>query len=119
MRRQSPHAIAAALVIGALGGTHANAQDIGTSRDAASVFTRALPASDLSDKRAGDSTQVFNQVDVTGSADNISVHNSPTGSNMIGGGSFAGAAGVPIVIQNSGNGVLIQNATIINMTLKP
>lgn len=117
MRRHSPYAVAVALAIGAC--TNVLAQQAASEADATQVFTRALPAGDLGHARAGDSTQVFNHIDVTGSADNISVHNSPTGSNMIGGGSFAGAAGVPIVIQNTGNGVLIQNATIINMTLKP
>lgn len=117
MRRHSPQAWLIALALGAC--TNVLAQQPASEPDAAQVFTRALSAGDLGARRAGDSTQVFNQIDVTGSADNISVHNSPTGSNMIGGGSFAGAAGVPIVIQNTGNGVLIQNATIINMTLKP
>ncbi len=38
-----------------------------------------------------------------------------TGNNVIQSGSFADAAGLPIVIQNSGANVLIQNATIINL----
>lgn len=38
---------------------------------------------------------------------------------MIGNDAFNGAAGVPMVIQNTGNGVLIQNATIINVQLTP
>lgn len=42
-----------------------------------------------------------------------------TGANMIGADSFSGAAGVPMVIQNTGNGVLIQNATIINVQFQP
>ena len=32
---------------------------------------------------------------------------------------FNGAAGVPMVIQNSGNNVLIQNATIVNVQFQP
>jgi hypothetical protein len=83
------------------------------------IFTRPLATNDLESKRAGDSTEVFNHINITGSADNISVHNATTGKNSIGGTSFSGAQGFPIVIQNSGNGVLIQNATIINMTVKP
>ena len=42
-----------------------------------------------------------------------------TGSNAISAGSFQGAAGVPMVIQNTGNNVLIQNATIINVQFRP
>lgn len=41
-----------------------------------------------------------------------------TGGNAIVAGSFAGATGIPIVIQNSGANVLIQNATIINLQFK-
>lgn len=41
-----------------------------------------------------------------------------TGANIIQSGSFASASGVPMVIQNSGANVLIQNATVINLQLK-
>jgi hypothetical protein len=46
------------------------------------------------------------------------VSDAVTGSNRITQGAFNGAAGLPVVIQNSGNNVLIQNATIINLQLK-
>ncbi|MGO4699880.1 hypothetical protein [Dyella sp. 2RAB6] len=42
-----------------------------------------------------------------------------TGYNSISAGSFQGASGVPMVIQNTGNNVLIQNATIINVQFRP
>jgi hypothetical protein len=38
--------------------------------------------------------------------------------NVIAEGSFSGMVGLPVVVQNSGNGVLIQNATIINLQVK-
>jgi hypothetical protein len=38
-----------------------------------------------------------------------------TGNNVIADGAFTGTVGLPMVIQNSGNGVLIQNATIVNV----
>lgn len=41
-----------------------------------------------------------------------------TGSNAITTGAFSGASGMPTVIQNSGNNVLIQNATILNLKLQ-
>lgn len=50
-------------------------------------------------------------------ADNEAI-NVATGSNLITDGAFANAAGVPMVIQNSGNNVLIQNATIVNVQMK-
>lgn len=44
--------------------------------------------------------------------------NLTTGNNVIAEGSFTGMVGLPLVVQNSGNGVLIQNATIINLQVK-
>jgi hypothetical protein len=41
-----------------------------------------------------------------------------TGNNVIAEGSFSGMVGLPVVVQNSGNGVLIQNATIVNVQVK-
>ncbi|MCC7548099.1 MAG: hypothetical protein IT532_10065 [Burkholderiales bacterium] len=75
--------------------------------------------SELDTRRGGDRTEVFNTITLNGTADNIRVYDTITGNNTIGGGSFAGARGFPTVIQNSGNGVLIQNATIINVTVRP
>ena len=64
-------------------------------------------------------TEVTNTMTLNGSvSDNTSDH-VVTGANVISSGSFGGAAGLPMVIQNSGNGVLIQNATIINVQFQP
>ena len=41
-----------------------------------------------------------------------------TGSNAIREGSFANASGIPVVIQNTGANVLIQNSTIVNVQLR-
>ena len=41
-----------------------------------------------------------------------------TGGNQITAGAFAGASGIPVVIQNSGNNVLIQNSVVVNVQLK-
>jgi hypothetical protein len=41
-----------------------------------------------------------------------------TGMNSINEGAFTNASGLPIVIQNSGANVLIQNATIVNIQLQ-
>lgn len=41
-----------------------------------------------------------------------------TGGNTISAGSFANTSGIPIVIQNSGANVLIQNATILNLQMR-
>lgn len=49
---------------------------------------------------------------------NNSATDNVTGNNTIAGGAFAGASGLPIVIQNSGNNVIIQSGTVLNLTLK-
>jgi hypothetical protein len=41
-----------------------------------------------------------------------------TGSNSIAAGSFANMSGLPLVVQNSGANVLIQNAVIINLQMQ-
>ena len=41
-----------------------------------------------------------------------------TGSNYINDGSLTGVAGLSTVVQNSGNNVLIQNATVINLRVQ-
>jgi hypothetical protein len=43
--------------------------------------------------------------------------NLTTGSNNLSDSAFSNSAGVPIVIQNTGNNVLIQNSTILNLQL--
>jgi len=47
------------------------------------------------------------------------VESSVTGGNTVSNGSFAGASGLATVIQNSGNNVIIQNATIVNYSVHP
>ena len=53
-----------------------------------------------------------------GSAGNNRAVDVVTGSNAIREGSFANASGIPVVIQNTGANVLIQNSTIVNVQLR-
>lgn len=41
-----------------------------------------------------------------------------TGSNVVSSQAFSGSSGIPTVIQNSGNNVIIQNATILNLQMQ-
>jgi hypothetical protein len=45
--------------------------------------------------------------------------NTETGANAITGTAFSGAAGLVTTIQNTGNNVLIQNSTIVNVSVAP
>lgn len=47
-----------------------------------------------------------------------SASNVSTGGNLITNGAFSNMSGLPVVIQNSGANVLIQNATVINLQLR-
>jgi hypothetical protein len=85
----------------------------------AAVFRKPVPTNALAEKRGGaEFKSVTNLNDVHGTVENNSATNVVTGNNTISS-SFAGAAGVPMVIQNTGNNVLIQNATIVNVQVQP
>ena len=53
-----------------------------------------------------------------GTVGNNTAVNTVSGNNIIDSGSFANSQGLPVVIQNSGSNVLIQNATTINLRLQ-
>lgn len=77
----------------------------------------AATESRLEQTRGGDAT-VDNEARLSGVVSGNSAVNVTTGSNIIDSGSFANASGMPMVIQNSGANVLIQNATVINLQLR-
>ena len=77
---------------------------------------RPLDARVLAGKRGA--ADVYNDMQLRGVVSDNRAVNVTTGSNVITEGAFSGAAGVPMVVQNSGNNVLIQNATILNIQLK-
>ncbi|MEY2183902.1 hypothetical protein AB7878_15885 [Rhodanobacter humi] len=56
---------------------------------------------------------------LNGSVDHNTDNHVVTGSNLIDGGAFSGAVGLPTVIQNTGNNVLIQTGVIVNVQFKP
>jgi len=63
-------------------------------------------------------TIITQNTTLTGTVADNSADHLTTGDNIITGGSVAGATGFPTVIQNSGNNVLIQNATVLNVEFK-
>ncbi|MGZ8288524.1 MAG: hypothetical protein ACXW2U_16000 [Telluria sp.] len=71
----------------------------------------------LDDTRGGDGG-IASDTRLAGTVSGNTASHVVTGSNIIQSGSFANASGVPIVIQNSGANVLIQNATVINLQMK-
>lgn len=71
----------------------------------------------LSRSRGGTDT-VSNDARLGATVSNNTAINLATGNNIIDSGSFANMTGMPMVIQNTGANVLIQNATVINLQLK-
>ena len=91
----------------------------------AAIFATATPvSSEKLDEMSGkaqlqvDKIQINDQ-DLNGVVtDNVAIDNQ-TGHNTIADGAYTNAAGFMTTIQNTGNNVLIQNATIINLTVEP
>ncbi|ABI59341.1 MULTISPECIES: hypothetical protein [Nitrosomonas] len=69
--------------------------------------------------REGIDVTTLNNMNVRALLSGNTATNNASGFNMIDSGSFAGSGGMFSVIQNSGNNVLIQDSTIINVTILP
>ncbi|MDL9998283.1 hypothetical protein QTI24_06705 [Variovorax sp. J22P240] len=83
-----------------------------------SVAFAAVPvdSATLASYRGG-SEQVSNEMTLNGTTANNSANRVNTGDNTISAGSFANMNGLPVVIQNSGANVLIQNAVILHLQM--
>lgn len=83
--------------------------------------TGVLSDKQLAEERAlgpADMLQINNDVDMNASMADNSMGSSTTGSNSIDNGSFSNLSGFGVVIQNTGNHVIIQNSTIVNYTME-
>jgi hypothetical protein len=87
------------------------------TRDTGDPLTAdVLGDADLANQRGGSETRI-NQNNATGTVTGNVASQLNTGSNTISESAFSNTNGIPIVIQNSGNNVLIQNSTILNLQL--
>lgn len=77
----------------------------------------ALPNADLDGWRGGAEYQ-YNINNLSADLYNNAASHNITGTNTIAGGAFSSSSGFPTVVQNSGNNVIIQNATIVNLKLQ-
>lgn len=80
------------------------------------LIADVLGDADLAAQRGGSETH-FNQNNANGTVTGNVASQLNTGSNTISESAFSNTNGIPIVIQNSGNNVLIQNSTILNLQL--
>lgn len=72
----------------------------------------------LAKQRGGTDPGVLSDMKLNGVVSDNRASNLVTGNNAITDGALNGVSGVPLVVQNSGNNVLIQSATIINVQVK-
>lgn len=77
---------------------------------------KPIAAKTLAKQRGG--TEIASEMVLKGVVSDNRAVNVSTGSNSIADGALANASGLPMIIQNTGNNVLIQNATIVNVQLK-
>lgn len=83
---------------------------------AEALFENPLPADELSGNRGGADSHV-SEIRAVGTMTEVAVSDVVTGHNLITDGALAGANGFPMFIQNTGNGVLIQNAVVVNLEM--
>jgi hypothetical protein len=69
-------------------------------------------------RKRGAGADVLNDMKLNGVVSDNRAVNVTTGNNYLTDGAFANASGLPMVVQNTGNNVLIQNATIVNVQVK-
>lgn len=82
------------------------------------LLTRTVPDDQLARHRGGADTRVLNLMDIEAALRNNSARANVSGNNSVSTGAFSNASGLATVIQNSGNNVIIQNATILNLDLR-
>jgi len=77
----------------------------------------ALSDNRLSAQRGGQDAQL-SEIKAKSTVTDNSAHHLTTGTNTITEGAFGHVSGMPMVIQNSGNNVSIQNSTVLNLQLR-
>jgi hypothetical protein len=96
---------------------HASADQVATTDIAQDYFGSAVPADTLDALRGGED-QYLNDMKLYAQLYDNKALSNVTGNNIVTQDAFAGAQGYATVIQNSGNNVIIQNATILNLRMQ-
>jgi len=90
--------------------------DEGTQPGYSTGFSSPVALASLEQQRGG-AQGMSNDVKLSGTTAGNSASQVVTGTNDISAGAFANMSGLPVVIQNSGANVLIQNAVTVNLQL--
>jgi hypothetical protein len=97
--------------------------DIGSLSDFAfpasemNPFTATPAENQMNDIHQGLDTAIITQMQATNTGNTIV--SGITGFNTIGEGAFQNASGLINLVQNSGNGVIIQNSMTVNLSMQP
>lgn len=81
------------------------------------AFGSAVPDATLANSRGGYTVQTSTN-NLTATLEHNQALSNVTGNNSVASGAFAGTSGFATVVQNSGNNVIIQNSTILNLEMK-
>jgi len=84
-----------------------------------SAETAVLDELDNSRGREGVDITTLNNMNVRAALSGNQANNNVNGYNIIDNGTLTQASGITSVIQNSGNNVIIQDSTIVNVTIIP
>ncbi|MGZ4977119.1 MAG: hypothetical protein ACXV8O_08210 [Methylobacter sp.] len=84
-----------------------------------SAETAMLDELDNARGREGVDITTLNNMNVRAALSGNQANNNVNGYNIIDNGSLTQASGITSVIQNSGNNVIIQDSTIVNVTIIP
>jgi len=93
-----------------------NAFASGAKHSAIGEFANIIVDNELEQNRGAGASDVFNLSNLSATLSNNSASNTTSGNNNISSGALAGVNGIASVIQNSGNNVVIQSSTIVNVT---
>lgn len=101
-------------------GTAPHAEDCAQARSAARRCVDGLGPVVSTDtlKQSSGGTNVSNIQNLNGVVTGNSATQVDTGSNSVSSSAFSGSVGLPTVIQNTGNNVLIQSGVIVNVQFK-
>ena len=84
---------------------------------------KALDTAELGEQRAKAKLEIDKLTLIAPTQNGVvagnSAVNTTTGANSVADSAFAGAAGIVNTIQNTGNNVLIQSSTVVNVSLQP
>lgn len=95
----------------------AKAEEVGEPQPLPLLGEPPVANEELSLARGGEVIGQLNLNDLDANLENNQVFDTITGANVIGGTAFSESSGLSSVIQNTGNNVIIQDSTIINIEL--